>query len=71
MALSLTINIAGSECEDNRSRIPLMILIKDENRQINFYPWDYTFFTVLLNLFSTNSSNNQTWQQVVIRPPLK
>ena len=45
-ALSLTNNIAGLECEDNKSRIALVILIKDENRQMNFYSWDYTnFFT--------------------------
>ena len=52
-------NPAYASGEDNRSRIALKILIKDENRQISFYPWDYTiFFTVFSNLFSTNPSNN-------------
>ena len=42
-------NPACASGEDNRSRIALKIMIKDENRQINFYPWDYTnFFTVFL-----------------------
>ena len=48
-ALLHTNNIAGSACEDTRNRIALMIFIKDENRQINFYPWDYAIF---LNYFS-------------------
>ena len=34
--LSHTNNIAGSGYENNRSRIALKILIKDENRQKNF-----------------------------------
>ena len=58
-ALSHANNIACSGCKENRSKIALTILMKVENRQIDFYPWYYTiiFFIVFLNLFSTNFSD--------------
>ena len=53
-ALSHTYNIAGVGCEDKRSTIALMILIKDENRRINFYRLDYTISFLLF--FKSNSA---------------
>ena len=71
-ALSHTNNIAGSGCENNRSKIALKILIKDESRQIHFYTWDYIICLLFfLSLFSTNLSNKQSLEQFVTKPFLK